>query len=88
MAYIDTDPSDPSPVPGEDAGEGFVSGETLESLARAAGNGVVSPEDYGRERDMQHVPVSVGTLVRNNPVAALFIAAAVGFLIGRTLARD
>ena len=85
MAYLETDPSDP---PGEYEGDGFVSGETLESVARAAGHGETSAEDYVRARDVQRVPGTVQSLVRNNPVAALLIAAAVGFLIGRTLPRD
>lgn len=88
MSYIDADPSDPTLICGEDAGDGFVSGETLESVARAAGNGEVSPEEYSRERDAQRVPGNVQTFVRNNPVVALLIAAGVGFVIGRACSRD
>jgi hypothetical protein len=70
------------------AREGPVSGETLESVARAAAG--ASPDDYHyrRELDLKSLLACMQTLARNNPVGALVIAAAMGFLIGRALPRD
>ena len=65
-----------------------VSGETLESVARAAAGAGASAEDYRGERDLNDVFATVLTLARNNPVSALLVAAAVGFLIGRALPKD
>jgi ElaB/YqjD/DUF883 family membrane-anchored ribosome-binding protein len=67
-----------------------VSGETLESVARAAAGAGASPDDYHyrRELDLNSLLATMQTLARNNPVGALLIAAAVGFLIGRALPKD
>lgn len=62
--------------------------ETFREFARATANRLSSMADYVRCHDSRRVMADVGRLVKNNPAQALVAAAAVGFLLGRSLSRE
>ena len=63
-------------------------GERVISAAHATADAVGVAADYVRDTDVKAMMADVLKLVKNNPGAALLTAAAVGFLMGRTLSRD
>jgi ElaB/YqjD/DUF883 family membrane-anchored ribosome-binding protein len=63
-------------------------GDRVSGLAHSAADGLSSTADYVRRHDLDGVRADVETLVKKNPGPALLAAAAVGFLIGRAIARD
>jgi ElaB/YqjD/DUF883 family membrane-anchored ribosome-binding protein len=63
-------------------------GEKVAGAARAAADAVGTAANYVRDNDAKAMLADVQKLVKNNPGAALLTAAALGFLIARTLSRD
>jgi ElaB/YqjD/DUF883 family membrane-anchored ribosome-binding protein len=63
-------------------------GDRVSGFAHSAADGLSSTADYVRKNDLNRVRGDVEALVKNNPGPALLAAAAVGFLIGRAIARD
>jgi ElaB/YqjD/DUF883 family membrane-anchored ribosome-binding protein len=63
-------------------------GDRVSGLAHSAADRLSSTADYVRRNDLNSVRGDVEALVKNNPGPALLAAAAVGFLIGRAIARD
>ena len=63
-------------------------GEKVVTAAHATADAVGIAADYVRDTDVKAMMADVLKLVKNNPGAALLTAAAVGFLMGRTLSRD
>jgi len=63
-------------------------GEKVITAAHATADAVGVAADYVRDTDVKAMMADVLKLVKNNPGAALLTAAAVGFLMGRTLSRD
>jgi ElaB/YqjD/DUF883 family membrane-anchored ribosome-binding protein len=63
-------------------------GDRVSGLAHSAADGLSSTADYVRSNDLNRVRGDVEALVKDNPGPALLAAAAVGFLIGRAIARD
>ena len=63
-------------------------GEKVVTAAHATADAVGVAADYVRDTDVKAMMADVLKLVKNNPGAALLTAAAVGFLMGRTLSRD
>lgn len=63
-------------------------GEKVANAAHATANAVGVAADYVRENDLKTMMTDVQQLVKNNPGPALLTAAALGFLIARTLSRD
>ena len=63
-------------------------GEKVANAARATADAVGVAADYVRENDLRAMIRDAQQLVRNNPGPSLLIAAALGFLIARTLSRD
>jgi ElaB/YqjD/DUF883 family membrane-anchored ribosome-binding protein len=63
-------------------------GEKVVTAAHATADAVGVAADYVRDNDVKAMMADVLKLVKNNPGAALLTAAAVGFLMGRTLSRD
>ncbi len=63
-------------------------GERVANAAHATANAVIGAADYVRETDAKAMVKDLQQLVQNNPGVALLTAAALGFLIARTFARD
>lgn len=63
-------------------------GERVTTAAHATADAVGVAADYVRDNDVKAMMADVLKLVKNNPGAALLTAAALGFLMGRTLSRD
>jgi ElaB/YqjD/DUF883 family membrane-anchored ribosome-binding protein len=63
-------------------------GETVRNVARATADRLSSSADYVRSHDAKRMMADVETFVKSNPGPALAVAAAFGFLLGRTLSRD
>ena len=63
-------------------------GEKVATAAHATADAVNVAADYVRDNDVKAMMADVLKLVKNNPGAALLTAAALGFLMGRTLSRD
>jgi ElaB/YqjD/DUF883 family membrane-anchored ribosome-binding protein len=63
-------------------------GDRVSGFAHSAADGLSGTADYVRKNDLNRVRGDVEALVKNNPGPALLAAAAVGFLIGRAIARD
>ena len=63
-------------------------GEKVANAAHATANAVGVAADYVRQNDLKAMMADVQQLVKNNPGPALLTAAALGFLIARTLSRD
>ncbi len=63
-------------------------GEKVANAAHATANAVGVAADYVRDTDLKAMMTDVQKLVKNNPGPALLAAAALGFLIARTLSRD
>ena len=63
-------------------------GEKVITAAHATADAVGVAADYVRDTDVKAMMADVLKLVKKNPGAALLTAAALGFLMGRTLSRD
>jgi ElaB/YqjD/DUF883 family membrane-anchored ribosome-binding protein len=63
-------------------------GEKVVTAAHATADAVGVAADYVRDNDVKAMMADVLKLVKKNPGAALLTAAALGFLMGRTLSRD
>ena len=63
-------------------------GEKVVTAAHATADAVGVAADYVRDNDVKAMMADVLQLVKKNPGAALLTAAALGFLMGRTLSRD
>jgi hypothetical protein len=63
-------------------------GERVRAVARAAADGLSTTAEYVRSHDFNRLKTDFETLVKNNPGPALLAAAAFGFLLSRSLARD
>jgi len=72
----------------EERADDLPGGRRVKDFARAAADGLNSTADYVRSHDARRMMSDVETVVRNNPGPALFIAAALGFVLGRALVRD
>jgi hypothetical protein len=62
-------------------------GERVATAAHKAADVAGSAADYVRDTDLKGMLTDVQRLVKNNPGPALLTAAALGFLIARTLSR-
>lgn len=63
-------------------------GQSVKRVAHKAADALTSTADYLRQNDMKNMVTDVRTVVKNNPGPALLIAAALGFLVARSLSRD
>jgi len=72
----------------QDRAAGLPGGETVRNVARAAADRLGGSAEYVRTHDATRMMADVRSFVKSNPGPALAIAAAFGFLIGRTLSRD
>jgi ElaB/YqjD/DUF883 family membrane-anchored ribosome-binding protein len=63
-------------------------GERVSGLAHSAADRLSSTADYVRRNDLSSMKGDVEVLVKKNPGPALLVAAAVGFFVGRAIARD
>jgi ElaB/YqjD/DUF883 family membrane-anchored ribosome-binding protein len=63
-------------------------GESVKSAAHTAADALSSTADYVRENDLKSMLADVQKIVKNNPGPALLTAAALGFLVARSLSRD
>jgi len=60
-------------------------GGTVTEMAHSAADTLTSTADYVRGRDVSGMMADIERTVKNNPGPSLLCAAAIGFLIGRTL---
>jgi hypothetical protein len=63
-------------------------GQRVKELASAASDRLSTTVDYMRNHDAKRMMADVETVVKNNPGPALLVAAAFGFVLGRSLTRD
>jgi ElaB/YqjD/DUF883 family membrane-anchored ribosome-binding protein len=63
-------------------------GEKVTGLAHSAADTLSSTADYVRDHDVNSMMADLERLVKNNPGPSLLAAAAIGFLVGRTLSSD
>lgn len=63
-------------------------GQSVRGAAHKAADALDSTANYLRENDVKSMLTDVQKIVKNNPGAALLIAAALGFLVARSLSRD
>jgi ElaB/YqjD/DUF883 family membrane-anchored ribosome-binding protein len=71
-----------------DKADSLPGGERVASAAHTAAEAVGTAAEYVRENDVRSMLADAQRLVKNNPGPALLIAAALGFLVARTLSRD
>lgn len=62
--------------------------EGAADAARRAAEAAGEAADYVRNLDVQGMLADAQALVRQNPVPALLVAVALGFLVARAVARD
>ena len=62
-------------------------GQGVRDFAHAAADRLSTTADYMRTHDTKRMMADVETVVKNNPGPALLIAAAFGFVLGRSLTR-
>jgi ElaB/YqjD/DUF883 family membrane-anchored ribosome-binding protein len=62
-------------------------GQKVQQFANAAVERLSTTADYVRSHDGKRMLADVERVVKNNPGPALAVAAALGFVIGRTLTR-
>ena len=72
----------------EERAEGIPGGQKVKEFAQAAADSLSGTADYMRSHDARRMVSDVQTFVRNNPGPALLIAAALGFMLGRTVVRN
>jgi ElaB/YqjD/DUF883 family membrane-anchored ribosome-binding protein len=63
-------------------------GPKVQQFAQATADRLSATADYMRSHDTKRMFADVARVVKNNPGPSLAIAAAFGFLIGRSLTRD
>ena len=63
-------------------------GQSVKGAAHKAADALDSTANYLRENDVKSMLSDVQKIVKNNPGSALLIAAALGFLVARSLSRD
>ena len=63
-------------------------GQTVKEFAHAAADRLSTTADYMRTHDAKRMMADVETVVKSNPGPALLVAAALGFVLSRALARD
>lgn len=62
-------------------------GPKVQQFAHAAAEGLSTTADYIGSHDAQRILADVGRAIKNNPGPSLAIAAAFGFVIGRSFTR-
>ncbi|HET9329226.1 MAG TPA: hypothetical protein VFO23_01750 [Steroidobacteraceae bacterium] len=62
-------------------------GERVASAAHRAGDALASGAEYVRDNDVRDMVDDLAEVVRNNPGPALLCAAALGFVLGRSVYR-
>ena len=67
--------------------DGLPGGERVKEFARGATDRLSRGADFIRSRDPQQMMGDIRRLVTDNPGAALVVAAACGFAVGRALLR-
>jgi len=68
--------------------ESLPGGEKVANLAHTAADKLTSTADYVRKHDVNSMMADMERLVKNNPGPSLLAAAAIGFLLGRSFARN
>jgi ElaB/YqjD/DUF883 family membrane-anchored ribosome-binding protein len=63
-------------------------GTKVQQFAHAAAERLSTTADYMRSHDAKRMLADVARVVKDNPGPSLVVAAAFGFVIGRTLTRD
>jgi ElaB/YqjD/DUF883 family membrane-anchored ribosome-binding protein len=63
-------------------------GQKVADFANGAADRLSSTADYVRHHDVRGMVDDLERLVKNNPAPCLVAAAAIGFVIGRAVARD
>lgn len=63
-------------------------GKTVTSVAHKTADTLNSTADYIRQHDMDSMVQDLQRIVKNNPGPALFGAAVLGFLVGRSFSND
>jgi hypothetical protein len=63
-------------------------GQKVADAARTAADAMGTAADYVRSNGIKGMAADVQRIVKNNPGPALLAAAALGFLLARTLSRD
>ena len=66
---------------------GLPGGERVKDFARGATDRLSRGADFVRSRDPERMMAEIRRLVTSNPGAALVVAAACGFAVGRALLR-
>ncbi|HYL71352.1 MAG TPA: hypothetical protein VET66_12725 [Steroidobacteraceae bacterium] len=69
------------------AGAVHAGGERVASAAHRAGDALASGAAYVRDHDVRDMVDDLAEVVRNNPGPALLCAAALGFVLGRSVYR-
>ncbi|HEY6516896.1 MAG TPA: hypothetical protein VIY50_12180 [Steroidobacteraceae bacterium] len=62
-------------------------GDAVKNAAHSAADALSSTAEYVRGHDLEEMRADVGKLVKDHPGAALLTAAALGFLVARSLSR-
>lgn len=63
-------------------------GERVVSAAHSAADAMDTAADYVRDNDLQGILADIRQIARERPGATLLTAAALGFLLARTLSRN
>ncbi len=63
-------------------------GPKVANAAHSAAEKMSATADFVREHDVSTIVADVESLVKRNPGPSLLFAAAIGFLVGRSLTRD
>src|SRR5262245_10292408 len=71
----------------EEGAEKIPGGQRVKEFTQAAADSLSTTADYVRSHDARRMVSDVEAVVRNNPGPALLIAAAVGFMLGRSVVR-
>lgn len=72
----------------EDRAEQLPGGPSVQRFAQAAAERLGTTADYVRNHDAKDMLADIQRVVKNNPGPSLVIAAAFGFVIGRSLTRQ
>lgn len=71
-----------------DKADALPGGPRVRQFAHNAADTLGSTAGYVRDRDLQGMMSDAEALVKRNPGPALLVAAAFGFMLGRTLSRE
>lgn len=71
-----------------DKADSLPGGPRVRQFAHDAADTLGSTAGYVRDRDLQGMMSDAEAMVKRNPGPALLAAAAVGFMLGRTLSRE